>query len=51
METEIHKIPLGAGNCYLLKGDGLVFVESGSLPKAGEFLKALKRLNINPGDI
>lgn len=51
METELHKIPLGAGNCYLIKGDGLVLVESGSLPKADEFLIALKKLHINPKDI
>ena len=51
MKTEIHKIPLGAGNCYLLKGDGLILVEAGTFPKANGFLKALKKININPKDI
>ena len=51
METELHKISLGAGNCNLTKGDGLVLVESGALPKADEFLMALKKLHINPKDI
>lgn len=51
METGVPKIPLGAGNCYLIKGDDLVLVESGSLSKADEFLIALKKLHINPKDI
>ena len=53
MRTEIHRLSLrlGLNNCYLIKEDGIIVVDSG-MPKQGKkFLKWLRELSINPRDI
>ena len=48
---EIHTLPLGLCNCYLIKGDGIVLVDAGWHHKEAAFLKYLKLFSINPEDI
>jgi hydroxyacylglutathione hydrolase len=51
MDTEIHRLPMGICNCYLIKEDGLVLVDAGPPNQAGKFRKALQKLSIEPRDI
>lgn len=50
MDTEIHRLSLGIG-CYLIKEDGLILVDAGMPNQGKNFLKQLKDLSIEPGDI
>ncbi len=51
MDTEIHRLPMGICNCYLIKEDGLVLVDAGPPNQAGKFRTALQKLSIEPRDI
>jgi hydroxyacylglutathione hydrolase len=50
-KTEIHRLPLGLCNCYLIKEEGLVLVDAGWPNQGEKFLKILKALSIEPKDI
>ena len=49
--TEIHRLPLGNCNCYLLKQQGLVLVDTGVPEQRDRFRKRLEELSITPRDI
>ena len=51
MGIDIHKIPLGVDNCYVLKEEGTIMIDSGTPKKGKRFIKSLKKLSINPKDI
>ncbi len=51
MGIDIHKIPLGVDNCYVVKEEGTIMIDSGTPKKGKEFVKRLKKLSINPKDI
>ena len=51
MGIDIHKIPLGADNCYVVKEEGTIMIDSGTPKKGKKFVKRLKKLSINPKDI
>ena len=51
MKTEIHRLPLGIANCYLIKEEGVILVDAGTPNKEKKFLKVLKDLSIEPKDI
>jgi len=51
MPVEIHPLPLGMCNCYLVKQEGLVLVDAGGPNKGRKFLAKLKDLSIDPGNI
>jgi len=51
MGTEIHQLSLGVCNCYLIKEDGLILVDAGVPNQGKKFLRCLKDLSIEPGNI
>ena len=51
MGIDIHKIPLGVANCYVIKEEGAIMIDSGTPKKGKRFVKSLKKLSINPKDI
>ena len=51
MGIDIHKIPLGADNCYVIKDEGTIMIDSGTPKKGKIFVKNLKKLSIKPEDI
>ncbi len=53
MKTEIYRFSLRMGicNCYLIKEDGIIVVDSGTPKQGKKFLKWLRELSVNPGDI
>ena len=51
MIFDITCIPLGFGQCYLIKGNGVIAVDAGAPKKIGIFLRALESANINPEDL
>ena len=50
-ETEIHKLPLGMCNCYLVKEEGIVLVDTGFPNQKDKFRRMLQGLSIAPKDI
>jgi len=48
MDAEIHRLPMGMCNCYLIKEDGLVLVDAGPPNQAGKLRTALQKLAIEP---
>ena len=51
MKTDIHRLSFGMCNCYLIKEEGLMLVDTG-FPNQGEkLLKELKALSLEPQDI
>ena len=36
---DIHKIPLGADNCYVIKEEGTIMIDSGTPKKGKNLLK------------
>ena len=51
MSIDINKIPLGTDNCYVIKEEGTIMIDSGTPKKGKRFVKRLKKLSINPKDI
>jgi hydroxyacylglutathione hydrolase len=51
MDAEIHRLPMGICNCYLIKEDGLVLVDAGPPNQAGKLRQKLQPLSIEPMDI
>jgi glyoxylase-like metal-dependent hydrolase (beta-lactamase superfamily II) len=51
MELTIHPIALGVTNCYIIRHEGMLLVDSGVPKKAGSFKKALDKLNISSDEI
>ena len=51
MTVNVHTIPLGVGNCYILQGEGTILIDGGAPKKAKRFVEALKGLTIKPEDV
>ena len=51
MNVDIITIPLGFGQCYILKGDGVVAVDAGEPKKGAVFARALESAAINPHEV
>jgi len=51
MSVEIHRLPLGFTNCYLIKERSLILVDAGPPQKADLLQKKLQGLSISPRDI
>jgi hydroxyacylglutathione hydrolase len=49
--TTVHQIKLRISNCYLVAGESLVLVDTGSPGEAQKILKAVRRLGYDPGNI
>jgi len=50
-KIDIHKLPLGNCNCYLIKQEGLVLVDAGFANQKDNFRRRLEGLSIAPKDI
>lgn len=50
MNIKIHPVTLGVDHCYLLQGDGLIFIDGGAPNQAKRFVRALEKLSIRPRD-
>ena len=48
---DIITIPLGFGQCYVLKGDGVIAIDAGAPKKGMAFAHALEAAEINPQDV
>ena len=51
MRTEIHRIPLGLSNCYLIREEGAILVDAGFPGKGRKLQRRLEELSLAPGDI
>jgi hydroxyacylglutathione hydrolase len=51
MNIDIITIPLGFGQCYVLKGDGVIAIDAGEPKKGMAFAHALEVAEINPHDV
>ena len=51
MNVKIITIPLGFGQCYVLKGDGVIAIDAGEPKKGAAFAYALESAEINPHDV
>ncbi len=51
MNVDIFTIPLGFGQCYVLKGDGVIAIDAGAPKKGMAFAHALEVAEINPHDV
>jgi len=51
MDAEIHRLPMGICNCYLIKEDGLILVDAGPPKQVGKLRQKLQPLSIEPQDI
>ncbi len=47
----IYPIPLGVGNTYIIRGDGVIMIDGGVPQKGKAFIKAIKKILIKPEDI
>lgn len=50
-ETEIHRLPLGICNCYLVRQEGLVLIDTGAPNQKDSFRRKLEALSVAPKDI
>lgn len=51
MRTEIHRIPLGLSNCYLIREEGAILVDAGFPGKGRELQRGLEELSVAPRDV
>ena len=51
MDAEIHRLPMGICNCYLIKENGAILVDAGPPKQVGKLRAALQKLSIEPQDI
>jgi glyoxylase-like metal-dependent hydrolase (beta-lactamase superfamily II) len=51
LNVDIITVPLGFGQCYLLKGDGVIAVDAGEPKKGAVFASALESAAINPHEV
>jgi len=49
--VEIHRFPLGVSNCYLVKQDGLLLVDTGTPNQMDNLSTRLKGLSVSPEEI
>ena len=51
MGIDIHKIRLGADNCYVIKDKGVIMIDGGTPRKGEKFIKSIKKVSIKPEEI
>ena len=51
MGININRIPLGAGNCYIVRDKGTIIVDCGVPKKVKAFKKATEKIQIKPKDV
>ena len=51
MSAEIHRLPLGFTNCYLIRERGSILVDAGPPQKTDSLRKKLRVLSVNPKDV
>jgi glyoxylase-like metal-dependent hydrolase (beta-lactamase superfamily II) len=51
MTVDIVDFPLGFGQCYVLKADGVVVVDAGAPKKRNAFVRGLERDSISPDEV
>jgi len=51
MSIDIHKIPMGACQSYIIRGEGAVMIDSGTPKKKDAFIKGIESASINPESI
>ena len=51
MSVQIHRLPVGMTNCYLIKERGLILVDAGMPRKAELLRKRLQAQSISPKDV
>jgi hydroxyacylglutathione hydrolase len=51
MSVEVHRLPVGITNCYLIKERGLIMVDAGPSQKAELLQKKLQALSISMRDV
>jgi hydroxyacylglutathione hydrolase len=51
MSVQIHRLPVGMTNCYLIKERGLILVDAGMPRKAELLRKRLQALSISPKNV
>ena len=51
MAAKIHTIPLGVGNCFIVKDQGVIAIDSGGPKKVKDFEKSLEAASIKPEEV
>ena len=51
MSLGIHPIKLGVARCYVIQAEGTILIDGGAPKQAGNFMKGIESLSINPKDI
>ncbi|MBT3312212.1 MAG: MBL fold metallo-hydrolase [Desulfobacterales bacterium] len=51
MVPDIHTIKMGIVNCYLIKAERTMLIDSGSLKQVSAFIKAINKVRVKPEDI
>lgn len=51
MDVNIHPIPVGPVNGYVIQGEGVIIVDGGTPGQADDFLTGLERASIQPEEI
>jgi glyoxylase-like metal-dependent hydrolase (beta-lactamase superfamily II) len=51
MDVNIHPIPMGPVNGYVVQGEGAIMIDGGTPGQADDFLAGLERASIKPEDI
>ena len=50
-KISFHCFPLGIDNCFLLQGEGTIFIDGGASGSFPRFVSELRRLNVDPKQI
>lgn len=51
MTFSFHRVPVGIDNCFLLRGEQIIFIDGGAPIGISSFLSHLKQLNVDPKEI
>ena len=51
MEVKIFPVALGVDQAYILRGSGTIMVDGGAPGKLNDFLRELKKIQIEPDEI
>jgi len=50
-KPEIYRLPLGGCNCYLVRQEGLILIDTGTPNQRETFRRTLERISVSPRDI
>ena len=48
---DIHTVPLGPDNSYIIRGEGTILIDGGAPKKAGRFVAACEKFSLKPESI